>query len=367
VGRTIDSTDRQIAVAAGGTAGHVVAGIAIAEALRRSNVFFVGTPAGLERRLVPRAGFRLELLAGSPLLGQGVWGAPRAGVDLARGALAARRLLARRRVGLVIGTGGYASAGVLLAARDLGIPVVLHEPNARPGLTNRWLGRAAARVFAGFEETRDGFPSGSVRVSGTAIRSRTLAAPPDFRASWAAPPKILVSGGSLGSDFLDHHAPALLGRLARRLGAISVTHLTGIREPGPVRLRYLESGVRAEVLPLREDVVPLYRGTRFAIVSAGALTLAELAASGIPNLVVPLRRSARDHQLANARAFAAATGVRWVREEEWRADVLAAHVEEVLASRERWSLASKAVHAFARPDAAQLIASECETLLDRVS
>lgn len=338
-----------IAIAGGGTAGHVYAGVEILRACRAlgGDGFFIGSEAGLESRLLP--GERLLTIPSRPFARQDWVGRARALAAVVPGVHAARRLLRREQVDLVVGVGGYASLSAGIAARTLGVPFVLHEANAFPGLASRWLAPWAQRICTGFPGV---FADRGATVTGNPPRW-TATAP----AALDGPHRFLVIGGSEGSPFLNRHAPDLFQELRRRGLAFDVRHITGAADPAPVRARYQELGWSARVDGFVDDMAAAYAGATFAVTCAGALVLAELAAVGLPALLVPLGSAAGDHQAANARAFAAAP---WVSERDWSPAALADRLMPLLAEPAQWSAAREAMHARATPEAAAVIARVCQ-------
>lgn len=332
--------------------------IAVAEALPKGfEPIVLGSTVGLEARLARRHGYRFFATAAAPVTGAGLGGKALASLVTATGAIAARRLLRRERVRLVLGFGGYASAPAVLAARSLGIPVVLFEANAVVGTANRLLGRSANHVVLGADAATKACRRPST-VTGVPVRSDVAAA--------AAPAprgalRVLVCGGSLGSRFLDDAAAELLASVTAAGVAIEeVCHVGDLRLAGTA---YARSGVHARIVGFEEDMARVYARTNVALVAAGATTLAELAAVGLPAIVVPLASAARDHQVANARVFAATTGAVWCRESEWDTRKLAAHVAG-LASPAAWSAASRAMKRYARPRAAEAMVAVCLRVLN---
>jgi UDP-N-acetylglucosamine--N-acetylmuramyl-(pentapeptide) pyrophosphoryl-undecaprenol N-acetylglucosamine transferase len=367
-----DPTERRLAIAAGGTAGHISVGLAIAEAYQQAfdgvSICFIGTPAGLERRLVPSAGHPLEIVAGTPLAGESGLGKSRALWNLAAGVRQARRILVRRRTRLLIGCGGYASAGALVAARSLGIRVAIQEANIVPGMANRLFSRLADRIYLGCEAAAGFIVGEKVRVTGNPVRSEIARIGVSKRRRTYTDregARVVVMGGSLGSRFLNQQAPGLLERVANLGVAIDVLHQTGSDAPAPVAAAYKAAGISARVGTFISDMADAYQWADFAITSAGALTLAELAACGLPALLIPLRNSAGDHQVANAKAFAERAGGWWVSEEAWDPSALADRISCLLRGTENWQSASKRVREVATPDAARALIADCEELMSR--
>lgn len=363
---------RRIAICAGGTAGHVLPAVTIANEYRRRHgdvdVMFIGSQRGFEGEIVPAAGFRLATVAAAPWLRVGWLGKARALASMAAGAIEARRLLATAGSELVIGFGGYASAGAVLAARSLGLPIVLHEPNAQPGLTQRRLAPLADRIHLGFEQARRHFAAERTRVTGTPVRRElfTIGAerqPP----TESRPAQLLITGGSLGDHFLNHHVPPLLARLVREGARLEVRHQTGLSEMEPVVEAYRSADIPAEVVAFIEDMPDAYRRADLAISCGGAITLAELSAAALPCLIVPLTEASEDHQSANAEAFAAVTGAHILRPRDWQDERATEALSELLRDRQAWARAAAALKGFARRDAAEAIVDDCESLLDRPS
>jgi UDP-N-acetylglucosamine--N-acetylmuramyl-(pentapeptide) pyrophosphoryl-undecaprenol N-acetylglucosamine transferase len=346
-------------------------GLAIADAYRERlagvEVLFLGSADGLETRLVPARGYRLELLPASPFLRVGWPGKMRAVVAMVAGALRARHVLRAQRVELVVGLGNYACAGAVVGAWSLGIPIVLHEANAVAGAANKVLAHLADRVLLGSLAARPAFRASKTLVTGVPLRAELLRldaarAAPRVPAPGASV-RVLVSGGSGGSPFLDAHVPELLARVVARGHAVEVRHHVAPGSAERTRAAYADAHIPAAVAPFVDDLADSYEWAHFAIVGGGAVTLAELAAVGLPALLVPLSSAARDHQSVNARSFADATGAWWTREEAWDADALATRLTSLIEAPGAWSAASTAVRRAARPDAAAAVVAACEAVL----
>lgn len=361
---------RRVAIASGGTAGHVYPALAIADAYRRlvpgTEVLFLGGTRGLESRLVPAYGYRLAVTRTAPVLGMALPGKARGVISTMMGTVEARRILRRELVDLVLGFGNYASAPAVLAAWSLGLPALLHEANAVAGVANRFLGHIVDRALLGFESAAAAFRSPTT-VTGTPVRAEIVAfADAENRHGGprpGIPARILVSGGSTGSSFLDEHTPDLLRRLALRGHALEVRHQAAELHLERVRAAYAGFGLSARVVSYIEDMPEAYAWADFAVLCAGAVTLAEVAAIGLPVLIVPLGNAAMNHQVANARAFGAATGARWSSEDAWDAEALAAYVASLITSPQAWSAASAGVKRLARTDAAAAIVHACEAAI----
>lgn len=347
----------RIAVAGGYTAGHILPAIEFLRACRAecgAEGFVIGCPGGMEDRIVPDSGERLELISGAPMTGQSWLRKAAAVSSLARGIAAARRLLRRERTELVIGFGSYAATGACLAAYSLGIPFVIHESNAVLGQANRLLLPFARRVCVAFDGV-----SGDRRVVRTGTPCRAGVASKPARDGQL---RILVVGGSQGSPHLNREVPGLIGMLKARR-EISVVHVTGDFDVPSVESSYRELGVEARVEKFVRDMPALYAGTDFVISSAGGVSLAEIADSALPALLVPLSTASGNHQVANARAFCSETGSLWVPEDDWDATAEARRITALLSDPGALAQLKARTAAWAVRDAAQRMISVCEEVL----
>jgi len=363
-------TPRCVVVAGGGTAGHVYPGLAIADAYARScdavKLLFIGTPQGLESRLVPQSGHSLRLVQGGPLFGVGVGGKLltlwRSGI----GMMQARRLLRASGTNLVIGVGGYASAAAILAARSLGLGTAIHEANTVPGLANALLGRVVDRIYLGSAAAYRAFPKGRTLVTGNPVRSEIVKVGNEERRApqdAGRPARVLITGGSLGSPFLNRRVPELLAQTARRGLGLEVLHQVGEFAAEPVCTAYTKAGLAARVTPYIEDMASAYRWADCAIARAGAGTIAELAVCGIPALLVPLPHAPGNHQIINARAFAESGAGWWVRETDWEPAALAQQLVNLLSDAGSWTTASRGARRLGAPEAADAIVVDCEAMM----
>jgi UDP-N-acetylglucosamine--N-acetylmuramyl-(pentapeptide) pyrophosphoryl-undecaprenol N-acetylglucosamine transferase len=362
---------RCIAIAGGGTAGHIYPALAIADTYKQFSgvveLLFIGTPQGLESRLVPQYGYRLVLVQGGPLFGVNIPGKLRSMQRLCVGMIQARQVLKAHDVKLVIGVGGYASAGALLAARSLGLGTAIFEANTVPGLANKLLGRVVDRVYLGFAVAGRAFPEGRKLVTGHPVRSPVITVSGEERRAphnAGRPVHILVTGGSLGAPFLNQHVPDLLKQVADHGLAIEVRHQLGEFDPEPIRAAYARAGIPASLVSYIADMADAYRWADFAIARAGAGTIAELALSGLPTLLVPLPHAPGNHQVTNTIAFAEVGGGLWIHEREWQVPALAVSIASLLSNVEAWTTASTGVRRLATLDAAHKLVTDCEALMD---
>jgi UDP-N-acetylglucosamine--N-acetylmuramyl-(pentapeptide) pyrophosphoryl-undecaprenol N-acetylglucosamine transferase len=344
-------------IVAGKTGGHIYPGIALAREIRarrpEAPILFVGTPGGLEERLVPEAGFTLATVRASGFAGKRLSGKLLSLSRLPAGYLEARRLLRKHRARAVAGMGGYVSVPVLAAARALGIPTLVHDSNALPGMATRLLNRFATRTAVGLARSNARLAVPGV-VTGTPVREEFFAIAPVSAA--ARTRRLLVFGGSQGSAVLNRAMIEAASRLAG-LG-LEVIHQTGESHLARVRESYraggLPPGWRLETFLPRLNVELAWAD--LVVSRSGALTLAELCAAGRAALLVPFGSATHGHQLENAQAFVAAGAGRVIEEPELSAETLAASVADLMSDRERLAQMGERARSLAVPDAARRLA-----------
>jgi UDP-N-acetylglucosamine--N-acetylmuramyl-(pentapeptide) pyrophosphoryl-undecaprenol N-acetylglucosamine transferase len=361
---------RRWVIAGGGTGGHVTPALALGEAIaaRGDEVLFIGSSHGLESRLVPLAGFRLEALPSEQFMGRNLWGRLRGGLSILRSVGSARRVMRKFKADAVVSVGGYAAMPAALAAWTSRRPLFLVEPNAIPGRVNRLTARFARTVFIGFEGTRRGLPARTESLCvGVPLRRALYKAFAKGEKTGlpATPLRLLIFGGSQGARQLNENVPEALARLAKN--SVEVFHQTGESDRESVSKRYAELGISAEVVAFEVDMPKRYRWADLAICRAGALTVAELALAGMPALLVPYPFSADDHQAANARALEAAGAARSLEARPLDLNALAQAVAEFVASPGRLVLMREAAARLARPNATREIIDHCVARLNGLS
>ncbi|HLN80081.1 MAG TPA: undecaprenyldiphospho-muramoylpentapeptide beta-N-acetylglucosaminyltransferase [Thermoanaerobaculia bacterium] len=342
-------------IAAGGTGGHIFPAIALAREIRsrrpEAEILFIGSRHGLETKLVPQAGFPLELVRASGFAGRSTAAKFGALAEVPVGFLEARRILVRRRARAAAGVGGYVSVPVVLAARSLGVPTLIHESNAFPGVANRLLNRFATRTAVGVAAANSRLARPGV-VTGTPVRPEFFRVPPmDPR---SATRRLLVFGGSQGSRVLNRamvDAAPLLGA-----DGIEVIHQAGEKEFESVREAYggLPPGWRLD--PFLPRIHEELGWADLVLSRAGSQTLAELAAAGRPSVLVPFGSATHGHQTENARAFERAGAAISIEEGTLTGETLARTVRELIGNRPRLIEMGERARAFARPDAAKVLA-----------
>ncbi|MHB8079272.1 MAG: undecaprenyldiphospho-muramoylpentapeptide beta-N-acetylglucosaminyltransferase [Candidatus Krumholzibacteriia bacterium] len=358
----------RLLIAGGGTGGHVYPGLAVAEAMRllqpTADVRFCGTRRGLEATLVPAAGWRLHTVPASGLRGLGPVARARFLANLAAGGAAALALLVRWRPDVVLGTGGYASAPALLAARLLGVPVALQEQNAVPGSANRLLARCADRLYLGTAAAAARFPGRDCLVTGNPVRAAFRAAPAG-PAGASGGLSVLMFGGSGGARTLNR-AAGELAALWRGRDDVTLVVQTGPAGRDEVAAAFAGwAPERARVTAYIDDMATALAGADLAICRAGAMTLAELAVAGRPAVLVPFPHATDDHQWHNAEDVAADGAAVVVRDGSCDGAALAAIVDDLGRDRPRLAAMARASAARARPDAARRIAADLLRLAGR--
>jgi len=346
-----------VLVMAGGTGGHIFPGLAVAAALRARGVpvAWLGSQRGLENRLVPGAGVELVTIAVAGLRGKGVLALLLAPLALLRALLQALAVLRRLRPRCAISFGGYAAGPGGLAAWLLRCPLLVHEQNRIPGVTNRVLAKLSRRVLGGFP---DALPK--AEWVGNPVRAAIAGLPPPAQrlAERAGPLRLLVLGGSQGARALNAGVPAALATLAGRV-AIEVRHQCGERLADAARTAYAGTAITVSLEPFIEHMDEAYGWADLVVCRAGALTVAELAAAGVASLLVPFPHAVDDHQTRNAEWLVEAGAAELLPEGPGLVAALAERVGALAADRGALSRMAQAARALARADAAERVADAC--------
>jgi UDP-N-acetylglucosamine--N-acetylmuramyl-(pentapeptide) pyrophosphoryl-undecaprenol N-acetylglucosamine transferase len=354
-------------ITGGGTGGHVYPGLALAEALvarghPRESIHWVGNIGKLEERAVPAAGFSIDLLPGRGLQRRLTTENVSVLVKTSQAFGRAMRIVRRYRPAVVVGVGGYASLPCLVAARLQRIPTVVHEQNAAPGLANRIAVRLGARAAVSLPGT----PLAGAVLTGNPVRAAVVAVErrPLADRLPADRPLVAVFGGSLGARRINQ-ATAELYDLWRSRGDLTIHHVSGPSGYDTARAAWTAARRESDALDYRllpyEDKMPdLYAATTVAVCRAGATTVAELAAAGVPSVLVPLPGAPGDHQTRNAEALVDAGAAALVPDAECTGTRLAAELEPLLAAPGRLEAMAAAARTLARPDAAHELAALVE-------
>ena len=353
-------------VAGGGTGGHIYPAIAIArEYLARDaarSVVFVGTEKGLEKTIVPKAGFPLEFIDVGGLKGKGGLDLIRNVLRVPKGFIQAWKLIGRHNPSVVLGVGGYSSGPVLLAARLRGIPTIVHEANAFPGLANRSLARFVTTVAVAFEEAGPRMKRKDAVVTGNPIRNEF------FETANRQPPtanrqRLVLFGGSQGSRILNDTMTGALLFLARLKDSLEIVHQTGPNELEKVQTAYRASAfASARVVPYLDPIVDEIAAADLVVCRAGAMTIGELAAIGRAAILVPFAAATNNHQELNARVVERAGGAVVITENELSPERLAGAISEILADPQRAARMGAAAKTLAMPQATKTIVDLVEKI-----
>jgi len=357
----------RLLIAGGGTGGHVFPAVALAERLRVESkgdeVLFVGTARGLEAKVVPDRGFSLETVDVTGFAGKSLGARVVFFGLLIKSVVQSLGILRRFRPDVVLGVGGYASLPVLLAARMKRIPYVVHEQNAIPGGVNRIMGRWAKRVCLSFADIRGIFPAGSTRVTGNPVREEIAACPP----LPVEKPQLLIFGGSQGAQAINQVMINALPLLTDQRDRLGVFHQTGSEELTAVREGYQSAGwENVKVVSFIDDMAAAYTQAWLVICRAGATTVAELAASGRPAVLIPFPHAVNDHQTQNAQVLEKEGAALLLAQKDLSAERLAATVGELIGDRKRLLRMAEAMRNQAKPKAAQAILEECRAVAGKV-
>jgi UDP-N-acetylglucosamine--N-acetylmuramyl-(pentapeptide) pyrophosphoryl-undecaprenol N-acetylglucosamine transferase len=341
-------------LAGGGTGGHVIPALAIANQLKKSydaEVLFIGTARGIENRLVPAAGFPLRLVRVGALKNVSLVTRVKTAFDLPRAVWDAGRMLNEFAPDVVIGVGGYASGPAMLAAVMKHIPTLAFEPNVVPGFANRVVARFVSAAAVHFEETAKYFRHGE--VTGVPVRQAFFEIAPKR----SGVPTLLVFGGSQGAHAINGAMIRSLPELRRQAPGIRIIHQTGERDYNDALAAYREWGEVAEVFKFIEDMPAAFARADLVVCRSGASTVAEIAAAGKPAVFVPFPRAADDHQRVNAEALERAGAAVLVEESKLEGVWLAETVAALLGDPRRLQRMSDAARGRAHPNAARDIAA----------
>jgi UDP-N-acetylglucosamine--N-acetylmuramyl-(pentapeptide) pyrophosphoryl-undecaprenol N-acetylglucosamine transferase len=351
-----DKNMLKVMIAGGGTGGHVVPALAIGRELRDAHgadVRFVGTARGLETRLVPEAGFRLELVRSGQLKNVSLETRLRTLAALPLGVLRCVSLLREFRPQVVVGVGGYASGPAMIAALVLGIPTLAYEPNAVPGMTNRLVGKRVSAAVVNFAQTAQYFRN--AEVTGVPVRPEIFALP---ERPVGAEPRLLVTAGSNGALVFNETMPLIVAQLLEDVPGLTIVHQAGPRQLEATRAAYAKSGADAArwlVEAFLTDMPEQYAAADVVLARSGS-TVAELCAAGKASLLVPFAAAADDHQRKNAEVLVEAGAAEMLLQRDVTAETLRAALVALLKDGPRRAEMAERARSLARPGALQRIA-----------
>jgi UDP-N-acetylglucosamine--N-acetylmuramyl-(pentapeptide) pyrophosphoryl-undecaprenol N-acetylglucosamine transferase len=344
----------RIIIAGGGTGGHVIPALAIAQQLKKrfaAEVLFIGTARGIETRLVPQAGFPLELIQVGALKNVSLMTRVKTMFDLPRAIAASSRMLTDFDPEVVIGVGGYASGPAMVAAIRRRLPTLAFEPNVVPGFANRMIARWVSAAAVHFEETCRYFPH--CQVTGVPVRSAFF----DMPAKAGGTPTLLVFGGSQGARAINQAMIESLPGLRAKVPGIHIIHQTGQRDYDRVLAAYQQSGISGEVHKFIDDMPETFGRADLLVCRSGASTVAEIAAAGKPAIFVPFPAAADDHQNVNARTLERSGAAVVVEESNLGAAYLVETIAALIGDGSRLRSMSAAAKSLAHPKAVEEIAA----------
>jgi UDP-N-acetylglucosamine--N-acetylmuramyl-(pentapeptide) pyrophosphoryl-undecaprenol N-acetylglucosamine transferase len=353
----------RVLIAGGGTGGHIIPALAVARALvarHSAEVVFVGTPRGMESRLVPEGGFQLRLIDVGPLKNVSPLVRLRTAFALPRSILDCRHIVRDFKPGVVFGVGGYASGPGMAAALQMRVPTLAFEPNAMPGFANRLIGRRVQAAAVNFPAAARWFRN--AEVTGIPVRPEFFAitAPPP------GPPSLLVFGGSQGARLFNQVLPTIAGPLFERVPGLTILHQSGARHADTTREAYEAGGAapaRWQVEAFLNDMPVRFSQAHLVMARGGASTVAELAAAGKPALLVPFAAAADDHQTRNAESMVKAGAAAMLTERDLETPgTLLELLARLLNAPGQLAAMSAAARTQAHPDAAERIADRLAEL-----
>ena len=359
----------RIVLTGGGTGGHLFPALALAEEFKARDkdceILFIGSAAGIEKDVVPKYGYALEFVDVEGLKGKGLYNKVSAGLKAAKAVFAAKKILKPFRPDGVIGTGGYSSGPVVLAARFLGIKTAILEQNTIPGLTNRLLGRLVDRIYVAFEQTKKKFPGGRVILSGNPVRKEILEAGVVGQGAGVKGKKftILIFGGSQGAKAINTAFLDALEYLADIRDSIRIIHQTGDADYITVKETYERKGIKADVYRFIDDMAEAYSQADMVICRAGATSIAEITALGIASILIPYPFAANNHQEINAGCLADKGAAIMMRQGEIIGDALAVLIERFYKTPDELKKIRENAKALGRPNAAKEIAESITRLI----
>ena len=341
-------------LAGGGTGGHVIPALAIAQDLKTrlgAEVLFIGTARGIETRLVPASGFELRLVEVGALKRVSLATRAKTMFALPRAILASSKILGEFRPDVVIGVGGYASGPAMLAAAMRGIPTLIFEPNVVPGFANKIVAPLATAAAVHFEATCRYFKR--CTVTGVPVRQRFFDIVPRPASDR---PSLLLFGGSQGSHILNTVLVEALPQLSAALPGLHIVHQTGEKDYELVTKAYLDVHIYAEVSPFIDNMASAFAGADLLVCRSGASTVAEVTAAAKPALFVPFAGAADNHQFKNAELLARNNAAVLIEEKDLNAKRFAEEVIALLKDRSRLRSMSEAAKKLSHPNAAGQIA-----------
>ena len=358
---------RKVVIAGGGTGGHLFPGIALAKALKRNDmtieITFVGTKQGIESKVLPGEGFKLETIISSGLLGKRGLNRWISWSKLPVGAAQSMCFLIRNRPNLVVGVGGYVSAPLVFSAWLLRIPILIHEQNAFPGMANKWLGKIADKVAVSYKESKQFFSKKKVEVTGNMIHEKLCQPREEFPPPLKQPFGVLILGGSQGAHSINMAMVEALDLLSDRKERLHITHQTGDADYENVKKQYAAKGFSANVMSFVTDMPVRYRLASLVICRSGATTLAEITAAGKVSFLIPFPYAANNHQEHNARIIETASAGEVILDKEISGERIAKSIKKAMDEPENLQRMENNSYRLGSRDATEKVRKICLELM----
>src|SRR5690242_1375549 len=323
---------------------------------KEREVVLVGTEGGIEMKLVPQAGLPLETLRVAGLKGKGGTTLFKNLTMLVPAMFDARRVLRKHKPVAAFGVGGYAAGPMMLATWLSGVPNIIFEPNAEPGLTNKLLARLSKRIATGYEVSARAWGKKAI-VTGNPVRAQFFSISPRKPSN---PLRLLITGGSQGALPINRAFVDSMDRLSARRNELKIVHQTGERDYDAVRTAYARRGILAEVVPFLTNMPERFAWADIIVCRAGAITAAEVAAAGRAAIFIPFGRATDSHQLRNAQEMSRAGAGRLISEAELTPEKLTSEIFSLLDHAQEIEKLSTAARELARPHAARDIVNLIE-------
>ncbi|HEY7209508.1 MAG TPA: undecaprenyldiphospho-muramoylpentapeptide beta-N-acetylglucosaminyltransferase [Bryobacteraceae bacterium] len=347
----------------GGTGGHIYPVLAVGNVLRERGhkLLFIGTPQGMEARIIPEAGHEMFFVRSGGLNRVGFEQRLKTAAVLPMAVLASAKILRRFAPRAVFSMGGYVAGPVTMAAILERIPLIVMEPNAVPGAANRWISRGVTKALLGFQETARFFPKGRTETTGLPVRAEFFRVERKREGAFT----VLITGGSRGARTLNRAARESWPLFRESGVPVRIVHQTGSAEHAALASEFAETGLAGEVVPFLHDMPGAFAQADLVVARGGASTIGELAAAGMASVIVPFPFAADDHQRRNAEAVEQAGGARVILDADLNGRKLFEVVEELRAKPEALGRMRERVRQFAHPGAAERAADVLEEAAER--
>jgi UDP-N-acetylglucosamine--N-acetylmuramyl-(pentapeptide) pyrophosphoryl-undecaprenol N-acetylglucosamine transferase len=359
---------KYVVIAGGGTGGHLFPGIALAKSLKRydmsTQITFVGTQQGIESKVLPKEGFKLKTILSGGLLGKK--GASRwiSWSKLPIGMAQSMAFLIKKRPNLVVGVGGYVSGPLVFSAWVVRIPILIHEQNSVPGVTNRLLGKIADKVAVSFGMSKKYFPEEKVAETGNMIREEMTRPREEQINVHQGKTRVLILGGSQGAHSINMAMLDALDKLSHVKDQIEIIHQTGEKDEALAQEKYKEKGFAAEAHAFIDDIGEQYQKASLVICRAGATTLAEVTACGKVSVLIPFPYAAHNHQEHNARAVEAENAGEVILDKDINGDLIAESILEAMDNPEKMKEMEDNSYRIGRREATEEVMQLCLELMN---